>query len=353
MNKEFGPKPFNLSEEGGKIMKEMNYRKLWAACNKSFLVAVVIMALLGWNQGAQAQEYPTKPINLLISFAAGGPTDICARKLTSEVIKILGQEIVPVNRPGGGGSLAVGLLAGAKGDGYTLLAHTTAALTHAPHLETVAYDPLKDIIPIIQFGSLVVPFVVLSDSPFKSFKDLVEFARKNPGKVSCSNPGAGTTPHIAMELVNLEEKIKVIIVPFDGTAPAMTALLGGHVTACGSSIAGIMSYLKAGKVRVLAVTSDKRIDVLPDVPTLVELGYPKGAIEEIYLISAPKGTPSAIVKKLEGAFQTAMETPGFRTLVKDSNLYVGNPLSGQKLKEWIEKQYAKIGEIVRKAGVGK
>jgi tripartite-type tricarboxylate transporter receptor subunit TctC len=336
-----------------KSFREMNRMTPWATNWKSILIAVFIAGLLGWGQAAQAQEYPTKPINLLVSFAAGGPVDTCARKLVPEASKILGQELVVINRPGGGGSLAAGLLASSKGDGYTLLAHTTAGLTNSPHLETVPYHPLNDVIPVIQFGSLVVPFVVRSDSPYKSFKDLVEFARKSPGKASCGNPGVGTTPHLAIEVVTQQEKVNIVIIPFDGSAPALTALLGGHITAAGSSINGIMSNLKAGRVRVLAVTSEKRLEVLPDVPTLLELGYPQGFFLEAYLISAPKGTPPAIVKKVEGAFRKAIDTPEFRAFVKGSNLYVENPMAGQQLKEFVEREYFKSREIIQKAKIGK
>src|SRR5512136_2031593 len=228
-------------------IREKQHGKLRVALKRSFLIFALIIGFMFWGQGLQAQEYPTKPINLLISFAPGGPVDTCARKLVPEASKILGQELIVINRPGGGGSLAVGLLASSKGDGYTLLAHTTAGVTNSPHLESVPFDALNDVIPVIQFGSLVVPFVVLSDSPHKSFKDLVEFARKNPGKVTSGNPGVGTSPHLAIEVVNIQEKVNIVIVPFEGSAPALTALLGGHITCAGSSIQGIMSYLKAGK----------------------------------------------------------------------------------------------------------
>ena len=342
-----------MEQSFAESFRKRRHMELRVAYKRKFLIAVLIIGFMGWSQGVQAQEYPTRSINLLVSFAAGGPVDTCARKLVPEASKILGQEIVVINRPGGGGSLAVGLLANSKGDGYTLLAHTTAGLTNSPHLETVPYHPLNDVIPVVQYGSLVVPFVVVSDSPHKSFKDLVEFARKNPGKVSCGNPGVGTSPHLAIELVNLQEKVNIVIVPFDGSAPALTALLGGHITACGSSVTGIMSYLKAGKVRAVAVTSEKRLEVLPDVPTLFELGYPQGVFTEAYLISAPKGTPPPVVKKLEEAFRKAIETPDFRAFVKGSNLYVENPMSGQRLKEFVEKEYVKNGEIIRKAKIGK
>lgn len=334
-------------------LRERQYGKLRVALQRSFLIFALVIGVMFWGQGVQAQEYPTKPINLLISFAPGGPVDTCARKLVPQASKALGQELIVINRPGGGGSLAAGLLASSKGDGYTLLAHTTAGITNAPHLESVPFNPLTDLIPVVQFGVLVVPFVVPADSPHKSFKDLVEFARKNPGKVTSGNPGVGTSPHLAIEVVNLQEKVNIVVVPFDGSAPALTALLGGHITCAGSSIQGIMSFLKAGKVRVLAVTSEKRLEVLPDVPTLYELGYTDGIFPEAYLISAPKGTPAPVLKKVEAAFRKAIDTPDFRAFLKGSNLYVENPMSSQELKAFIEKEYRKNGEIIRKAKMDK
>jgi tripartite-type tricarboxylate transporter receptor subunit TctC len=267
--------------------------------------------------------------------------------------KILGQEIIPVNKPGGTGAVAAGILANSKGDGYTLLASVSSAFTCIPHLEPVAYDPFKDIIPIIQFGSLTNGIIVRSDSPFKFFKDLIDFARKNPGKVSYGVPGIWIPPHLAMEQVMLEEKVNLAIIPFGGAAPTITALLGGHVSACGVTTSGFLPHLKAGKVKVLVVVANKRIDSISDVPTVIELGYLNSLFTEIYLISAPKGTPTAVLKKLEGAFLKAMETPEFRTLAETLYLYEEKPLTGQKLKEYIEGGYAKNGEVIRKAKLSK
>jgi len=320
---------------------------------KGFLLITLILGFLGWTQGAQAQEFPARPITLLISMMPGAGVDLGARMIAQGATKILGQEIIPVTKTGGGGSVAAGILANSKGDGHTLLAGTHGALTNVPHLESVAFDPLKDFIPVIQYGSLITGIVVRSDSPHKSFKDLIEFARKNPGKVSFGTPGIGIAPHLAMEIVKLEEKVDIPLIPFPGATPTLTALLGGHVSACGVSTSGFLPHLRAGKVKVLATTGDKRIEVIPDVPTLFELGYPQGVLIEIYLITAPKGTPTAVVKTLEGAFRKAMETPEFRALAENLYMYVEDPLSGQKLKEFIEDQYAKNGEIIRKAKLGK
>jgi len=325
--------------------------KGWTAHKKSFLLATLILGFLNWGQGAQGQEYPTRPITLIISFAPGAGTDVCGRALIQGATKILGQEIVPVNKPGAGGAVGTGIVVHSKPDGYTLLATSTGALTIIPHMEQVTYDPVKDVIPIFQFGIVNTAIVVRSDSPHKSFQDLVGFAGQNPGKVSCGFVGVGMPPHLDIELLKMEKNVDISIIPFGGAVPTMTALLGGHITAAGVGASAWMSHFKAGKVRVLATATEKRI--VPDVPTLYELGYPyHGCSIELHIIAAPKGISSAVMKKLEGAFQKAAETPEFRKSAESFYIYVSNPLSGQKLKEFIENLHAKNGEIIRKAKLG-
>jgi tripartite-type tricarboxylate transporter receptor subunit TctC len=320
---------------------------------KKVMVVVIGLGIMMWVRGAPAQEYPTKPINLLICMQPGAGLDVGVRIIAQEATKTLGQEVVPVNKPGGGGSVAAGILASSKGDGYTLMACTNGCLTNIPHLESVPYDPLKDVTPIIQFGQVITGIVVRSDSPYKSFKEFIDGARKNPGKLTYGFPGVGTAPHLAIEHVMLEDKVDISTVPFDGAVPAVTALLGGHVTACGISTSGFLQHLKAGKVKVLAITGDKRISVVPDVPTLYELGYPYGVLVDLYYIAAPKGIPPAAMQKVEGAVLKAMETQGFRTLAESLYMQVQDPLHGQKFKEYIEALHAKNGDIIRKSKLGK
>jgi tripartite-type tricarboxylate transporter receptor subunit TctC len=344
-------------ETGNQAILESNLLKRlakeWTPYKKGFFLVILILAFLGWSQGAWAQEYPGRPITLLLGNPPGAGTDVCARMIALGASKILGQEIIPVNKPGGGGALAAGVLANSKGDGYTLLAVSSPCFTCTPYLETVPYDASKDFVPIIQFGSFKTAIIVRTDSPFKSFKDLVDFARKNPGKVSYGIPGVGVTTHLAMEYVILEEKLDIPIVPFEGAVPAVTALLGGHISACGISTSGFKPHLKAGKIRVLVSTQDKRIEDLPDIPTITELGYMKSIFTEVYLFVAPKGTPPSAVKMLEEAFRKAMETPEFRAQATNFDMYSENPLSGQKLKDYIEAGYTLNGEIIRRAKLGK
>jgi tripartite-type tricarboxylate transporter receptor subunit TctC len=204
-------------------------------------------------------------------------------------------------------------------------------------------------IPIVQYGALYTAIIVRSDSPYKSLKDVIDFARNNPGKVTYGFPGTGTSPQLVMEQIMLGEKVNIATVPFGGSVPTLTALLGGHVSTCSISISGILKQLKAGAVRVLAANTDERIEAIPDAPTIAELGYLAGIPAEIYIFAAPKGTPASVLKKLEETFRKAMETSVFRTAAENFGMYAANPLSGPALKKNIEEAYAKNAEIMRKA----
>jgi tripartite-type tricarboxylate transporter receptor subunit TctC len=325
--------------------KELNVQTMG---KKSLIFLALVSIFLVLGQAAWAQEFPTRPINLMIDRPPGAGTDVVARAMAPAMTKILGQEVIPVNKPGAGGAVAVGIMATSKPDGYTLLAHTTSSLTVIPHLESVTYNPLADVIPVAHFGTFYCGILVNADSPYKTIKDLVDYARKNPGKVSFGIVGVGNAPHLDIELMIQQEKINMPVVPLGGGPPALTALLGGHVTAIGVGASAWMQSYKAGKVRVLATTTEKR--VLPDVPTLQESGYPFFNLStEYYLISAPKGTPAAVVTKLEGAFHKAMEAPEFLTTAESFYVYDPKPLSRQALTQLIENLYRKNGEIIQKA----
>lgn len=176
---------------------------------KFFLSATLVLCFLGWTLEGSSQHYPTRPITLLIGVQPGGSIDTCGRMIAENAAKILDQEIIPVNRGGGGGAVAIGILAHSKADGYTLMIGVSPALTIVPHLETVPYDPLEDVVPVIQYGVPRSALLVRSDSPFNSVRDVIDYARKNPGKVSCANPGFGGQPHLAMEYLALEENVNI------------------------------------------------------------------------------------------------------------------------------------------------
>jgi tripartite-type tricarboxylate transporter receptor subunit TctC len=334
----------------GKLGGTKRNRPVWMAIFVSVMFLICFFCAFETLWG---QNYPVRPITLMVSMPPGGAIDVSMRSLQPELSKILGQEVVVECKPGGGGTVAAGMLARSKPDGYTLLAINSAALTNASHIEPVTYDPLKDILPVVQFGNLVPIWVVRTDSPFKNLKELVDFARKNPGKVSLGHTGVGVVAHVLVERLNLDEKVNITQVPFDGGPPCMAAVLGGHVTVCGTSINSSMQFIKAGKARALGVTSAKRHEQAPDIPTLAEQGFPNLVMTEVYAVVAPKGAPTAVISKLEDAFRKAMQTPAFKDYSRNSYLYTDAPLGGQKLKEFIDAEYAKSGDIIRKAGIAK
>lgn len=255
-----------------------------------------------------AQEFPTKPINVVVVYATGGNMDVSTRLLAGKAEKLLGQPFAITNVGGGGGAVGLGSLAKQKPDGYHLGVCSSGSLTFVPQVRTVSYKR-DDFIPIMHFLFTPNAIVVRADSPWTTLKELVEYTRKNPGKVTYSTGGAGSPMHIAMEYIGKQEGIRWTHVPYPGAAPALTALLGGHVTAWSGSTE-CFPHVREGTLRLLAAQGEKRMKAFPDVPTLRELGYDftTGAF---FIVVAPKGTPPSIIRKLDDAFRKSMDDPAF------------------------------------------
>jgi tripartite-type tricarboxylate transporter receptor subunit TctC len=288
------------------------------------------------------QPYPTKPVNILVGFAPGGTMDISTRILASKAEKFVGQPFLISNNGGGGGSVALGIVAKEKPDGYYLAGCTSTGLIRIPQFRTVPYK-LDDFVSIMHFGAPQTGLVVKADSPFKSLKDLVEYAKKNPGKVTYSSTGVGSPMHLAMEYVGKQEGIQWTHVPYPGSTPALTALLGGHVTAQSGSTEWI-PQIKAGAVRLLGTHGEKRMKLFPDVPTFRELGY-DFINETVFMVATPKGTPSPIVKKLEEAFHKAMEDPEFIQTMEKMEIEV-TYRNSEDTKKYLEEAYARLGKMI-------
>ena len=252
-----------------------------------------------------AQDYPTKPINLVVTFPPGGVLDATVRMLAARAEKVLGQPVVIANVGGGGGSVALGSSAKEKPDGYHIVACVTTGLIRIPQMRPVPYK-LEDFVPILHFAQPQTAIFVKSDSPYKTLKDLVEYARQNPGKVNYTTSGVGSPMHMIMEFIARQEKIQWTHVPYPGGGPALSAVLGGHVTAMSDSDG--FPNAKEGSFRILASHGEKRLKGFPDVPTVKELGYDIFN-EATFLLVAPKGTPEPIINKLDAAFHKAMEDP--------------------------------------------
>ncbi|HEX2965011.1 MAG TPA: tripartite tricarboxylate transporter substrate binding protein [Syntrophorhabdaceae bacterium] len=288
---------------------------------------------------AAAQDFPTKPINLTVCIATGGTVDLSTRILASKAEKILGQPIAVSNNGGGAGVLALDALAKAKPDGYTLVGCPQTPAAEIPHLRKTPYK-LSDFTPIMQFAEPEGGLVVQKEAPFNSLKDLVEYARKNPGKVTYTTSGSLTPWHLAMMYVGKQENVQWTAVPVPGGDPNMP-LLGGHVTAFTAS-SSWKRYLDQGKFKLLAVYSEKRLKDYPNVPTLRELGY-NYVVNAHYYISAPAGTPAPVVKILDDAFRKAMDDPEFVAYMKKANItpVYKNSADIKKALEEMSRQFEK------------
>jgi tripartite-type tricarboxylate transporter receptor subunit TctC len=293
----------------------MNYDSFNRRKNKAKVILwlSIILGLIFWMEAIPgmvlAQEkYPSRPITFVIGYPAGGMTDTSARPLVSAASKILGQPIVVVNKPGGGSVVAMAALKNEKPDGYTIGILTTGG-TLSQYMRKVPYDSAKDLTPIMQHVVHLYGLVVRSDSPWKTFKEFIDYAKTNPGKIRYSTAGPGTPQHLVMERLALKEQVKWTHIPFEGGAPAVSALLGGHVEAC-SQTTEWKTHVEAGRLRGLALYAEKRASGLPNVPTLLEMGYNIVAPGALCLVG-PKGIPPQIVETLHRAFKKAMEDPDY------------------------------------------
>lgn len=253
----------------------------------------------------KAEEFPSKAIRITVGMAAGDSIDVLARSVADKAGKILGQSIVVSNKPGGVGGLVAGAIAAEKPDGYSLGIVTNMTFHRILLFSDVPYQ-LKDFTPVMTFATAESGLAVRADSPWQTFKELVAYAKNNPGKVRYSSLGVWSYPHSSMELVAIQEGIHWTHVPFKGSHPAMTALLGNHVEVGGVGSASYSPHVKAGTARLLATNGEKRGKEFPGVPTIKELGYDI-VNDGIFLIIAPKGTPPTIIKKLDNAFKAAMD----------------------------------------------
>jgi len=321
-------------------MKQKGWRKVIFVVG--FLLILIPISSIG-------QPYPTKPINLTVTFPPGGTLDTSTRILAAKAEKILGQPIIVLNVGGGAGSVALGQVAKKKADGYEITSCTSTGLIRIPQLRSVPYSH-EDFVPIMHFAAVQSGVVVRSDTPFKTFRDLIEYARKNPGKVNYATSGAGTPMHMAMEYVAEKEGIKWTHVPYTGGAPGLAAVLGGHVTAMSDSTEWL-PHVKEGTLRLLVTHGERRMRSFPDLPTLRDLGY-DFINETVFLIAAPKGIPPAIVKKLDEAFHKAMEDPEFIKTIQNLEFDVAYRNS-EDTKRYLEDAYNRFGVMIQKLNIQK
>lgn len=314
--------------------------------------AVLALALAAISPLALAQaDYPSKRIEVLVGFPAGGGTDLLARVLSEEARKNLGREIIVVNQPGATGTLAISAIAAAKPDGYTLGVTPSSSVTITPFTMDVPPDLLERTTTLLAIGRLRNGLLVKSDSPFKGIKDVIEFARKNPGLVSIGVQGMGSSSALALRATGHQENVNFTLVPYSGEAPALAAVLGGHITAAASTSSAWARFVEAGTLRLIASMDEERFDSVPNAPTMVEQGYPNSSL--IFCLLGPKGLPPAVTKRVTDAFAEAMRAPAFIDFVTKNGMGIKKPLAGEALQRYLMDDRAAMGAIAAKLGLRK
>jgi len=279
---------------------------------KKFLQPLLVLALFAASAGTLAQDaYPSRPIKLVVPYAAGGPADMLARMVAEKLGPRLGQPVVIDNKPGAGGHTGGELVAKGAADGYTLMLGTIAHNGAVKLYKNLRYDPLHDLQPVILLAESPSVLLVRQSLPVKSVSELLVLARSQPGKLTYGSAGNGSAMHMAAELFRYMSKIDYVHVPYRGGAPAMADLLGGQIDILFESLGTAHQHIKSGKVRALAVTSTTRNPSLPDVPTIAESGVPGYSSVPWYTISVAKGVPAAIVSKLNADINAVLKLPDF------------------------------------------
>ena len=297
---------------------------------------------------ALADTFPSKPITLIVPWPAGGSTDRHMRVLAEAAARHLGQNVIIENKPGAGGTLAPGMMAlTAKPDGYTI-AQFPMGMLRVPHMQKTLWNPLTDFSHIIGVSGYTFGFTVRADSPYKTFKDYVEAARKSPGKIDYGSTGIGTSPHLLMEELSENAKISLNHVPFKGNADLQQALLGGHVMAQ-SDATGWDKFVDNGQMRLLVTFGDKRTKRWPDVPTAKDLGY-NVVSSSPYGLVGPKGMDPAVVKTLHDAFRKAMDDPKHVEVLAQLNQEAWYR-SGEDYAKWAREAYARDKLLIERLGL--
>jgi len=296
-------------------------------------------------------SYPSKIVSLVVPYAPGGPTDAMARILATTIKPELGQTMIVENKAGAGSNLGAEFVARAEPDGHTLLFGTSAPLGINLYLyPKINYDPFKSFAPVIQVGYLPNVLVVHPGVPAKNVKELVAYAKANPGKLAFASSGSGASSHLTGVLFNLRSGTDIQHIPYKGTGPALNDLLGGQVAMAFTDVLTALPHIQGGKLRVLGVTSARRSRALPDVPTLAEQGLKDFDSSVFFGIVAPAGTPSEVVTKLNAAFAAVLQQPDVRQRLSQQGLEPPPNYTPAQLAGYMRNEAAKWREVIRTSG---
>jgi tripartite-type tricarboxylate transporter receptor subunit TctC len=300
--------------------------------------------------GAALAQWPSRPIRLVVPFPAGGPSDLLARPLAAGMSENLGQPVVVENKGGAGGVIGVDSVAKSAPDGYTIAFNNCSSLAISPYsLSSIPYRVDKDFALITAVARVPEVLVVNPQLPVNTLAELIAYAKANPGKINFGSAGSGSITHLAGELLNVEAGVQLVHVPYKGAAPAVSDLLGGQVQMAILDVPVVLPHIKSGKFKALAVTSDTRAAILPEVPTTAELGYPKVTSDNWYGLVVPAATPPEVVKRIHAAAVAALRAPA---LIEQYGKVSAVPAPGtpQEYAAFIASEQAKWSKIVAKIG---
>jgi tripartite-type tricarboxylate transporter receptor subunit TctC len=313
-------------------------------------MAMVLSMLALLAAQSSAQQYPSRPVRVIVPFAAAGPTDYVARIVAQKLTEAWGQQFVVDNRSGAGGNIGMGIAAAAAGDGYTLIFVSSSLMVNPSLYKTVPYDPNRSFAPISNIAASPHVFFTHPSQPVKSIAELIAEVKKDPKKYSISSPGIGTVPHLSSILLGLDAKIDLVIVPFGGGGPSLMAVVGNQTPFGCQAIPPVTPHIKAGRVRALAMTSEKRSEIVPDVPTMAELGFKGHEADTISGMLATAGTPPAIIKRLHAETVRAINSPEVKAKIAEQgyDIILSSP---QGFADKIKSDTAKWGKVVRDAKI--
>lgn len=321
---------------------------------KHLSAAVAGLATLFAVAVASAQEYPSRPVVIVVPFAAGGPTDTVARTVADTMAKAMpGANIVVENAPGAGGTIGAAKVARAKPDGYTLLIHHIGMATAPSLYRKLPYDPLKGFEYIGLVNDVPMTLLVKNDLPVRTMKELVPYIKANASKLTLANAGLGAASHLCGLMFQEAIGQDLVTTPYKGTAPAIADLMGGQVDILCDQTTNTTAQIKAGKVKAIAITSPERIDSLQDVPTTAESGYPGLDVTIWHAMYAPKGTPKPVIDKLVSALQQALKDEGLNKRFADLGATTASPdkATPAALQEHLTEEIERWKPVIKKAGV--
>lgn len=279
---------------------------------KSIVRILVACTALLVSGSAFAEQYPSKPVKIIIPFPAGGVTDIAGRLIAQRLSERLGQQFYIENIGGAGGNIGMAQAARAPADGYTVLLSSSSVSVNPSLYNNMPFDPEKDLAPVTKAGGSPNSWLVHPSFPAKNMKEFVELIKKEPGKYSVGSPGAGTTPSLSIEQLKHDLKLNFVTVPFAGGGPMTQSLLGGHVPVVCGAIGNSVALIKDGKIRALGITDKKRLETLPDIPTLDEMGIKDQEAETMTGVFVPAGTPKEIIALLQKEIAAVVKTPDIK-----------------------------------------